>query len=371
MLEDRLHVDKSETQAATSLVLSVYALVCIPTGPLVGHLADKMPNRKRSLLISLGAEMVGTIVIMLSPSVLLVGRGIQAIGGNAAWIIGLATIAETVGQGNTGKTLGAISSVYASGFLFGPMSSGMLLPLIGYWLTWIVAVSLLLVDMIMRVFMIESKQGREVNDREDVVTVKRPSDIEAPRANSPNEVNEQTRLLRVPSSENADHTRNKPQTDMAASVEPNSVSELAASPENFYTFMLTNSRALTALACHCTIGIILLSLDTTLPLHVTEAFGWGTAGISLMFLILQMPSLLLIAFVGMLKDRVGTRIPTGFGYFAMAFSVWLLGAAANGSPVFAIIEDKARAVTMIALAGIGVSRTFISGSGILEITSKS
>ena len=68
MLEDRLHVGKSETQAATSLVLSVHAFVSMLTGPLVGFLADKMPNRKSSLLMSLGAETVGTIVIMISPS---------------------------------------------------------------------------------------------------------------------------------------------------------------------------------------------------------------------------------------------------------------------------------------------------------------
>lgn len=68
MLEDRLHVGKSETQAATALVLSVPPFVSMVTGPLVGHLADKMPNRKSSLLMSLGAEMVGTIVTMISPS---------------------------------------------------------------------------------------------------------------------------------------------------------------------------------------------------------------------------------------------------------------------------------------------------------------
>lgn len=68
MLEDRLRVGKADTQATISLVLSVHAFVSMLTGPLVGYLADKMPNRKSSLLMSLGAEMVGTIVIMISPS---------------------------------------------------------------------------------------------------------------------------------------------------------------------------------------------------------------------------------------------------------------------------------------------------------------
>ena len=68
MLEDRLHVGKSETQTAISLVLSIHAFLSMVTGPLVGYLADKMPNRKSSLLMSLGAEMVGTVIIMTAPS---------------------------------------------------------------------------------------------------------------------------------------------------------------------------------------------------------------------------------------------------------------------------------------------------------------
>ncbi|ERF72934.1 hypothetical protein EPUS_05015 [Endocarpon pusillum Z07020] len=370
MLEDRLHVGKSETQAATALVLSVPPFVSMVTGPLVGHLADKMPNRKSSLLMSLGAEMIGTIVTMISPSVpiLLVGRGIQAIGGNAAWIVGLATLADTVGQENTGKTLGTISSFFASGLLFGPITSGMLLPLVGYWITWMVAISVLVVDMIMRVVMIENKQSREVYDKKNTLSVEVPNDIEAVQANDPNEVNEQTALLHVPSSENEDENYSKPQSDMATNFKPISVPELTTPSENFYTFILTNPRALTALACQWTMAVILLSLDTTLPLHATRTFGWDTAGVSLMFLILQMPSLLLAPSLGMLKDRVGTKIPTGFGCLAMAFSLWLLGAAANGSLFFASIENKAQTITMVALTGIGIARTFVNGSGIMEIT---
>ena len=310
------------------------------------------------------------LITFLVP-ILLVGRGIQAIGGNAAWIVGLATLAETVGQDNTGKTLGFISSFFVSGLLFGPMTSGMLLPLVGYRITWVAAISVLVVDMIMRVVMIENKQSREVIDRKNSLTVGSPSDIEATPANHPNEVNEQTALLNVSSSENEDQSYSKPQSDIATNDKPIPTPQLTASSENFYKFILTNSRALTALACHCTMGVVLLSLDTTLPLHVTRTFGWDTAGVSLMFMILQMPSLLLATFLGMLKDRVGTRFPTGFGFLAMAFSLWLLGAAAKDSTVFASTEKKAQTITMVALACTGTARSFVSGSAILEITSES
>ncbi|KAJ5690909.1 hypothetical protein N7488_012476, partial [Penicillium malachiteum] len=145
ILEQRLHVDESKTQATTSLVLTVHALVCLVSGPLTGYLADKCSNRQLPLLTSLGAELVGTIIIMVAPSVpvLLLGRAFQAIGGNAVWIVGLATVADTVGQEDTGKVLGGISSFFVSGLLFGPMAAGTLLDLIGYWMTWMVPIALL------------------------------------------------------------------------------------------------------------------------------------------------------------------------------------------------------------------------------------
>lgn len=68
MLETRLRVDKSDTQAVTSLVLSFHAGVSMLTSPFIGHLADKVPSRKMSLIASLGAEMMGTSVIMISSS---------------------------------------------------------------------------------------------------------------------------------------------------------------------------------------------------------------------------------------------------------------------------------------------------------------
>ena len=68
MLEQRLHVDESETQSATSLVLSVHASVAMVTGPFVGHFADQITSRKLSLLVALGVQLVGTIIIIVSLS---------------------------------------------------------------------------------------------------------------------------------------------------------------------------------------------------------------------------------------------------------------------------------------------------------------
>ena len=63
MIEERLKFDPSQTQRITYQVLTVHAFTSVISGPIVGYVADKIPSRKVSLMCSLGAEVVGTIVV--------------------------------------------------------------------------------------------------------------------------------------------------------------------------------------------------------------------------------------------------------------------------------------------------------------------
>lgn len=63
MLEERLKTDPSQTQRLTYNLLSIHALTSVIAAPIVGHVADKVPSRKVSLIASLGAEVVGTVIV--------------------------------------------------------------------------------------------------------------------------------------------------------------------------------------------------------------------------------------------------------------------------------------------------------------------
>lgn len=337
--------------------------------------------------------------------VLVVGRSIQAIGGNAAWIVGLATLAETVGKENTGKALGAVSSFFTSGTMFGSMTSGFLLHYVGYWATWAVAIAALVVDMIMRAVMVENKK-ESVDQRTTLDTS--PGDVEAAQTNDAGEeqANERTALLGSDASSNTEYqsflmpqtpnagdndddpklfnSTNNSRPDFPSSSPPPPLSSPPArstprTPENLYKFILTNPRALTALAAHATSAIITTSIDTTLPLHAQRTFNWNSAQISLMFLLLQLPSLILATFMGMLKDRIGAKHLTSFGFLAQSASLWILGAATQDSEVGGIVdvvlgkemrEKYAEKITLVALMAMGIFRAFTSGSALLEITSE-
>lgn len=68
MLEERLHVDPSQTQNLTTSLLSFHGLIALISAPVIAHYADKSSNRKTPFLISLAGCFVGTIILSLTPS---------------------------------------------------------------------------------------------------------------------------------------------------------------------------------------------------------------------------------------------------------------------------------------------------------------
>ncbi|CAI7632102.1 unnamed protein product [Penicillium glandicola] len=350
MLEDRLQLDPKKTQTTTSALLSTHALVCFISSPFIANLADNIPSRKGPLLVSLAGEIVGTIIIAAAPSlpVLFFGRVIQGVFGNAVWIVGYATIADTVGSENRSRVISTISAFFISGLLFGPIVSGTLINLIGYWPTWLTSIAVLVIDMIMRLIMIENP----IKDAGDVENL-------APEAISSDE----TSAL-IPSSSND----GREQESHIRQDESLLSSSSESSARNFYKVILSHPRALAAMACHATNGLTLIAIDTTLPLHVTRVFGWDTSRVSLMFLLLQLPTLFLSPLTGWMKDRMGAKIPSGVGLLATALLLWLLGTPGPDGLSSIGSGERGQTVYMASVLGLGFARTLFTGCGIIEMT---
>ncbi|KAJ5892583.1 hypothetical protein N7504_009274 [Penicillium tannophilum] len=291
-------------------------------------------------------EIIGTIIVAAATSlpVLLFGRVVQAFAGNAAWIIGYATIADTVEAENRSRTISTISVFFISGILFGPIVSGTLIGFVGYWPTWLTAVALLVIDAIMRCLMIE-KPKNEIKDVESA---------SGPGTSSPDET---SNLLSGPPPTQLDPER--------ISQQNGSTSQAAKS---FYKIILSNPRALTSMACHATISLTLACFDTTLPLHVSRTFGWDPFQTSLMFVLLTLPTLLLSPITGSIKDRWGTKIPSGIGFLAHAPLLWLLGAAGPEGLPFLSSEQTDQKIYTVTVVSLGIVRTLVTGCGTIEMT---
>lgn len=323
MLRTRLHEDEAEIQELTSLVLATHGAVSVVSGPIIGHFADKTSNRKLPLLLSLLACILGTGMVAGSRSLALlcIGRVMQGIAGSSVWIVGLATVADTVAGDNMGKVDGIMMTLCYTGLIGGPSIAGLLLEFVGYWATWSFPLLLLTLDFCARLVMIESRS------------------VETPKS--------ETRDATSPLLEN-------PQPSSRAG--------------NFWRIILTDVRALTALFVVISTTTVGTSFHATLPLHVQEAFGWGSGKSGFLFSCLIIPALLLSPLAGWLRDRFGVRYPATVASLVQAVMLGLLGLAdTNSLPWFSAQARGGELYTFCILA-IGATRPFTMNLGPVELS---
>lgn len=68
MLEERLHIDPSQTQSYTTALLTSHGFIGLIAAPIVAHIAEKTPSQKKPLLIALAGCFVGTLMVALARS---------------------------------------------------------------------------------------------------------------------------------------------------------------------------------------------------------------------------------------------------------------------------------------------------------------
>jgi MFS family permease len=332
MLEERMHQDPKQTQRLTSISLALHGLVSAFGGPLIGHLADKAPNRKGPFLVALVGCIIGTFMVACTTDVgvFFGGRVLQGISGSGAWIVGLATAADTVGPERIGTTMGFLMAFVNAAMVTGPMVSGLILEMAGYWFTWSVPVVILVIDVVARLLMVE-KAAEEDTDKTS-----------------------------------ADAEENDPLLEPSNEEEN---SEDAKTPTvNFWRTMLSNSRVVTALLIGIWGPTLNTSFNATLPLHVLDIFGWGPSRVGLMFSLLALPGLPISPLAGYLRDRIGTRTPATIALALQGVFLVLLGFAGNKQFEWSSAAGRGQALYIFCCIVFGTLRPFVSGIGPVELT---
>lgn len=334
MLEERMHQDPSQTQRLTSISLALHGLVSAFGGPLIGHLADKAPNRKVPFLVALVGCIIGTFMVACTTDVGIFfgGRVLQGISGSGAWIVGLATAADTVGPGRIGTTMGIIMAFVNAAMVTGPMVSGLILEMAGYWLTWSVPVVILVVDVVARLLMVE---------KEEISDSKTSADAQ-----------ETDPLLEASDQEEVCEDANTPTA-------------------NFWQTMLSNRRVMTALLIGVWGPTLNTSFNATLPLHVSDIFGWGPSRVGMMFFLLALPGLPISPLAGYLRDRIGTRTPATIALALQGAFLILLGFAGNKQFEWSSAAGRGKALYIFCCIIFGTLRPFVSGIGPVELTCQS
>ena len=116
-------------------IFNVYVLFNLIGTPLMAKLSDRF-GRRGIYVLDVALFGIGSLVVALSPSftVLLVGRGIQAVGSGGIFPVASAVIGDTFPADRRGRALGLIGAVFGVAFLLGPLLGGLLLQLSWHWL---------------------------------------------------------------------------------------------------------------------------------------------------------------------------------------------------------------------------------------------
>ncbi|KAJ5676860.1 uncharacterized protein N7477_002493 [Penicillium maclennaniae] len=334
VLEHRIGLAPSLTQRYTSIFLTEGALVSVISSPFIGSIADAVSSKKTLLLSILVLALISIACLSLTTNLiwLFVGRFFQCLASNALWIVGMATMAENIGSEHMGKIAGLSSTLTAAGTTAGPVVAGLLFEVGGYWCAWAGAASFLLVDIIMRLIMMEKpvKPQRVAED-----------------------------LEREPLLNDETPATNGEQLNLSTSSEVRGW--------QFYACLFREMRFSAGIFCYFVFALLIGCFESTLAVHVRTAFGWRALHVGLLLGLIQGPGMLLAAPVGWMKDKVGSRTPTMVGFFSLVPFIILLGVP--GDSRFQWVEAlSGKSLYVVCMTLIGCLMCLLNGVGSMEAT---
>ncbi|KAI8942428.1 hypothetical protein NX059_000500 [Plenodomus lindquistii] len=347
MLKDRIHVPDDKIQSTISNLLAIYAAASVAMSPIAGFLADKFASRRQlPFVCGLILLLLATILLAVGQSVpvLALARFLQGASGGVVWTIGMAIIIETVGQENLGKTMGTLFSFISVAGLFSPIIGGLIYAKSGYNGVFGLGLSLIAVDLVLRLLMIEKKTAADYDAT--------PSDTSNASSDGRFDDDEQRPLLpKVPTAQ--DRYRLAQPTNRLTRAVP-------------ILLLLRDTGLATAIWIGFMQSTLLGAFDATVPLVAHEQFGFDSLKAGLLFLPLGISDLCLGPLFGWGIDRYGTKLFSVFGFTWLIPMLVLLRLPVEPSIAGRLDNGHLIALysSLLALSGMGMA--MINSPAIVE-----
>lgn len=335
-LKTRANINPAQIQTWISILLAVYGAALLVAAPIFGWLADRFNSRRIPLILGLLALGGSTAMLCVGSSigVLCAGRAIQGLSAAVVWTVGLALIVDTVESEEIGQVMGYVGLSMTMSMLVAPLLGGVVFETAGYYAVFAMAFGLMVLDIFMRVVMIEKKfavkwlppTGAAVDEgakktmeenRQSVTDIEMEAvETNESQVKAPSEQHNKTR----PGLEQVTSTTSAPLA--AAEKLPGPLKRLASRLPPVI-FLLGSRRLMSALFGCVIQATLLAAFDSILPLYVRRTFHWNSIGAGLIFL-----PVAIVSFggpiVGWLSDKHGPRLFAIAGYlFASPFLVML------------------------------------------------
>ena len=242
-----------------------------------------------------------TVMLCIGSSIgtLVAGRLLQGLSAATVWTVGLALLADTIGQQGIGQAMGYVSISISLGYLIAPMLGGVVYQKAGYYSVYYIAFALIVVDIFLRLVLVEKKVAEQWNKDSNAEHVPSPSPTSSQPSDTP-------AVIRPPLHEKS----NGEPLASAIALSSTRIQRSALPP----ILTLLASRRLLAALWGCMVqASILTAFDSVLPLRVSALFGWSSTGAGLIFLALVVPSFI-APVAGTISDKYGPRwlATTGF-----------------------------------------------------------
>lgn len=298
-LTERAGIAHDQLQRWNAILVATYGIALFVGSPIAGIYADHTSSRRWPLMLGLIALGASTVLLCLGRSigVFIAGRVLQGISAAVVWSVGLALLADTMGR-RIGLAMGYVAISLSAGLLFAPLIGGAVYAGSGYYAVYYVAFGLIVLDILMRLLLVEKKMARQWIKEEEAVA---PESAGSPVADEEAAVESGAAVAPTTS-----------RVDDAA---------LPLTPPEKSTFqricILLRSRRLLFALLGCAIDAgIMTAFDTVLPLFVQETFNWSSTAAGLIFFAPFTPPIVLSPLVGMLADRWGAKWLSLAGFVA-------------------------------------------------------
>ena len=285
-LLNRVGIPEENVQHWVSVLLAVYAAALIVCPPIAGWLTDHYKSRRVPFILALFTLAGATVMLCLGSSIgiLVAGRFLQGVAGGVVVTVGLALLVDTVGHSDIGQAVGWISLSISIALLVAPLLGGVVYARAGYYAVYYMAVALIVVDIILRLLLIERKTAKKWQTLDEEIQETLPGSPQISEA----------------------------ETSVPTDILPVSASSLSPKIKRFSIppvfSLLSSYRLLSAIWCTFAISVLQTAWDAVLPLRVHNLFGWSSLGAGLIFLPLVLPSFA-SPLVGMYSDSHGPRLP--------------------------------------------------------------
>ncbi|KAJ5112475.1 hypothetical protein N7532_000520 [Penicillium argentinense] len=310
-LMTRASVEYNDREYWISVLLMCEAGASLLLCPVFGYLVDTARTRKLPFVGALVMLACSMAILQVSHSLamFIAGRLLQGAAGALVVVAGFAVLSDSVSQECLGQTIGYLGSAIASGFLLGPFFGGFVYDTLGYDAVFWVTHAIIVVDLTLRVAMIEKGTVALWMQKPDGGAVL-----------------------------NTDH-----EAESGTVLESDHSSGLNRFP---MVQMLKQRRVLISSWALLVHGILLSAFDATLSIFVETRYGWSALGMGLIFLPLAIPAFFEPLF-GYITDRYGARfVAFAFFFLLSPTLICLRFVEANTPPNIALL------VILLLLSGI-------------------